>query len=94
MNADRAPTATANPHPLTAPGRVPVSAATSADAEGIIRMRSAHVLSAPLDEEWIGRSADELAPRLAPGGDARAFVVDTPDSSMAACALVLQRCLS
>ncbi|MEU8794596.1 GNAT family N-acetyltransferase [Streptomyces sp. NPDC048643] len=89
MNADPAPTATANPHPPTAAGRVPVRAATSADAEGIIRMRSDHVLSAPLGEEWIRRSADELAPRLAPAGDARAFVVDAPDGSMAACALGL-----
>ncbi|MFJ8803015.1 GNAT family N-acetyltransferase [Streptomyces sp. NPDC102487] len=46
-------------------------------------------MSAPLDEEWIRRSADELAPRLAPAGDARAFVVDTPDGSVAACALGL-----
>ncbi|WP_341830047.1 GNAT family N-acetyltransferase [Streptomyces liangshanensis] len=68
-------------------GWVPVRAATSADAEGIVRMRSAHVLSRPLDEEWIGRSADELAPRLGPAGDARAFVVDAPDGTMAACAL-------
>ncbi|MFD7678908.1 GNAT family N-acetyltransferase [Streptomyces sp. NPDC060187] len=37
----------------------------------------------------IRRSADELAPRLAPAGDARAFVVDAPDGSMAACALGL-----
>ncbi|MGW6485758.1 hypothetical protein [Streptomyces sp. NPDC055056] len=85
MNADPAPTATANPS--NAAGHVPVRAATSADAEGIIRMRSAHVLSAPLDEEWIRRSADELAPRLAPANNARAFVVDAPDGSMAACAL-------
>ncbi|MEU0786487.1 GNAT family N-acetyltransferase [Streptomyces sp. NPDC006173] len=87
MNAHPTPTGTA--HPPTAAEPVPVRAATSADAEGIIRMRSAHVLSSPLDEEWIRRSADELAPRLAPGGDARAFVVDAPDGSMAACALGL-----
>ncbi|MYR46391.1 GNAT family N-acetyltransferase [Streptomyces sp. SID5910] len=52
-------------------------------------MRSAHVLSSPMDEEWIGRSADELASRLAPAGDARAFVIDAPDGALAACALGL-----
>lgn len=87
MNPDTAPTATAEPQ--TATGRVPVRAATSADAEGIVRMRSAHVLSQPLGEEWIGRCADELAPRLSPAGDARAFIVDAPDGTMAACALGL-----
>ncbi|WP_073937897.1 GNAT family N-acetyltransferase [Streptomyces sp. CB02400] len=52
-------------------------------------MRSEHVLSQPLSEEWIRRCADELAPRLSPAGDARAFIVDAPDGTMAACALGL-----
>ncbi|RNG37384.1 GNAT family N-acetyltransferase [Streptomyces botrytidirepellens] len=52
-------------------------------------MRSEHVLSQPLSEEWIGRCTDELAPRLTPAGDARAVVVDAPDGTMAACALGL-----
>lgn len=87
MNADTEHTAAAEPQ--TAAGRVPVRAATSADAEGIIRMRSEHVLSQPLSKEWIGRCTDKLAPRLTPAGDARAFVVDAPDGTMAACALGL-----
>ncbi|MGW7053472.1 bifunctional GNAT family N-acetyltransferase/NUDIX hydrolase [Streptomyces sp. NPDC054887] len=71
---------------LTAP---PVRAATPADAEAITRMRSEYVLSKPLSEEWIRRCTDELAPRLLPTGDARAFVIDAPDGTMGACALVL-----
>ncbi|MBV9023603.1 MAG: GNAT family N-acetyltransferase [Streptomycetaceae bacterium] len=70
-------------------GRPSVRAATSADAEGIVRMRSGYVLSEPLSEEWIRRCTCELAPRLDPAGDARAFVIDAPDGSMAACALGL-----
>ncbi|MFC5253085.1 GNAT family N-acetyltransferase [Streptomyces nigrescens] len=42
-----------------------------------------------MGEEWIRRCTAELAPRLAPGGDARAFVIDAPGGSMAACALGL-----
>lgn len=87
MNADMAPAAEAEPH--DAAGRPPVRAATPADAEGFIRMRSEHVLSAPLSEEWIRRCTDELAPRLTPAGDARAFVIDAPDGTLAACALGL-----
>ncbi|MEU1151551.1 GNAT family N-acetyltransferase [Streptomyces sp. NPDC005918] len=87
MNADMAPTAPAVPH--GAAERPPVRAATPADAEAIIRMRSAYVLSAPLTEDWVQRCTDELAPRLTPEGDARAFVVDAPDGTMAACALGL-----
>ncbi|WUJ41430.1 GNAT family N-acetyltransferase [Streptomyces sp. NBC_00386] len=52
-------------------------------------MRSEHVLSEPLSEEWIRRCTDELAPRLTERGDARAFVIDAPDGTMAACALGL-----
>lgn len=63
--------------------------ATPADAEGIVRLRSAFVLAEPLPEEWIVRSGAELAARLAPGGDARACVVDAPDGSLASCALAL-----
>ncbi|MEU8472691.1 GNAT family N-acetyltransferase [Streptomyces sp. NPDC029006] len=87
MNADMAPTAT--PGPQEDAGRPRVRAATPADAEAIIRMRSQYVLSAPMTEEWIRRCTDELAPRLAPEGDARGFVVNASDGVMAACALGL-----
>ncbi|MCQ6555729.1 GNAT family N-acetyltransferase [Streptomyces sp. C10-9-1] len=66
-----------------------VRAATPEDAEAIVRMRSAHILAEPLSEEWIRRCATELAPRLGPAGDARAFVVDAPDGALASCALGL-----
>lgn len=85
MNAETAPTT----GPREAAGRPPVRAATSADAGAITRMRSAYVLSAPLTDDWLRLSTDELAPRLTPQGDARAFVVDAPDGTMAACALGL-----
>ncbi|MFG3156820.1 GNAT family N-acetyltransferase [Streptomyces sp. NPDC048219] len=83
-----------NPPALTigVPGAVqqaPVRAAAPADAEGIVRMRSEYILSEPLSEEWIRRCTAQLAPRLTAGGDARAFVIDAPDGSMAACALGL-----
>ncbi|RPK54134.1 NUDIX domain protein [Streptomyces sp. ADI96-02] len=70
-------------------GRPTVRAATSADAEGITRLRSEHVLSAPMTDPWIQQCAIELAPRLTPAGDARAFVIDAPDGELAACALAL-----
>ncbi|MFF0465284.1 GNAT family N-acetyltransferase [Streptomyces mexicanus] len=71
-------------------GRRPVArAAAPADAEGIVRLHSAYVLSEPLSEEWIRRCTTQLAPRLATTGDARAYVIDAPDGSMAACALGL-----
>lgn len=70
-------------------GPSPVRAATAADAEAICRMRSAYVLSAPLTEEWLRRCADDLAPRLTSTGDARAYVIDGPDGTLAACALGL-----
>ncbi|MFE7709231.1 GNAT family N-acetyltransferase [Streptomyces sp. NPDC057486] len=69
--------------------RPSVRAATPADAEGIIQMRSQYVLSEPLSEEWVRRCTAELAPRLAASGDARAFVIEAPDGSMASCALGL-----
>jgi 8-oxo-dGTP pyrophosphatase MutT (NUDIX family)/GNAT superfamily N-acetyltransferase len=87
VNTDTAPTAATEPQ--EAAGRPPVRAATPADAEAVIRMRSEHVLSEPLSEEWIRRCTDELAPRLTERGDARAFVIDAPDGTMAACALGL-----
>ncbi|SDE02575.1 GNAT family N-acetyltransferase [Streptomyces prasinopilosus] len=80
MNRDTAPAAT---------GRPPARPATPADAGGIVRMRSEHVLPEPLSEEWVRRCTDELAPRLSETGDARAFVVDAPDGTLAACALGL-----
>ncbi|WND40747.1 GNAT family N-acetyltransferase (plasmid) [Streptomyces sp. BB1-1-1] len=87
MNADTALTPATDPQGTA--GRPPVRAATTTDAEAIIRMRSAHVLSKPLDEDWIRRCTQELAPRLTDQGDARAFVIDAPDGTMAACALGL-----
>lgn len=66
-----------------------VRAAVPEDAEGIIRMRSEFILSTPLGEEWIGRCSTQLALRLGPGGDARAFVIDAPDGGLAAVALGL-----
>ncbi|MFJ2645612.1 GNAT family N-acetyltransferase [Streptomyces sp. NPDC087420] len=79
------------PGPRTAPlpATAAVRAAVPSDAEGIVRLRSSYVLSEPLSEEWVRRCTDELAPRLAPAGDARACVIDAPDGSIAACALGL-----
>ncbi|MFI6689361.1 GNAT family N-acetyltransferase [Streptomyces sp. NPDC050485] len=59
------------------------------DAGAIIQLRSEHILSTPLSGEWIRRCADELAARLVPDGDARAFVIDSPTGALAACALGL-----
>ncbi|TWV56350.1 GNAT family N-acetyltransferase [Streptomyces misionensis] len=87
MNADTTPAATARPSAVAEPP--PVRTATPADAEGIVRLRSAYVLSRPLSEEWIRRCTAQLAPRLTPAGDARCFVVDAADGSPAACALGL-----
>ncbi|MEV7864254.1 GNAT family N-acetyltransferase [Streptomyces hirsutus] len=87
MNRDMAPAAPVGPQ--KAAGHPAVRAATPADAEGIVRMRSEHVLSEPLSEDWIRRCTTELAPRLTSAGDARAFVIDAPDGSMASCALGL-----
>ncbi|EGE39632.1 GCN5-related N-acetyltransferase [Streptomyces sp. ACT-1] len=87
MNAETAPTTA--PGPSDAAGRPPVRAATFADAGAITRMRSAYVLSAPLTDDWLRLCTDELAPRLTPQGDARTFVVDAPDGTLAASALGL-----
>ncbi|MFD4790012.1 GNAT family N-acetyltransferase [Streptomyces sp. NPDC058459] len=73
-------------HSGTAPAARP---ATPADAESIVRLRSAFVLAEPLTEEWIVRAGAGLAARLAPGDDARACVVDAPDGALASCALAL-----
>lgn len=59
MNADTAPTAAAEPR---ATGQPPVRATNTAAAEAITRMRSEHVLSAPLTEEWVRRCTGELTP--------------------------------
>ncbi|MFE8910930.1 GNAT family N-acetyltransferase [Streptomyces globisporus] len=64
-----------------------VRKATPADAEGIMRLRSQLILSDPLDETWTAWSSAGLARRLAPGGDARAVVVDGPDGAPVSCAL-------
>lgn len=71
------------------PGAPVVRRATPADAEGIVRLRSDVGLSGRLDEEWISRCSTQMTARLAPGGDARAFVVDAPDGTPASCALGL-----
>lgn len=63
--------------------------ATPADAEGIARLRSELILSEPLDSAWLALCTDQLAERLRPGGDARAYVVDAPDGALATCALAL-----
>lgn len=88
MNAHTEPITVAVP-PGTSAGRIPARAATPRDAEGIIRMQSEYVMSAPMSEDWIRRCADELAPRLTPEGDAWAFVIDAPDGTLASCALSL-----
>jgi ribosomal protein S18 acetylase RimI-like enzyme len=75
--------------PAAHAGRPTVRAATADDAEAVIKLRSAQVLSEPLSNEWIQRCTRVLTPRLAPSGDARAFVIDGPDGSLAACALGL-----
>lgn len=63
--------------------------ATPADAEGITRLRSELILSEPLDSAWLSLCRDQLAERLQPGGDARAYVVDAPEGGVASCALAL-----
>ncbi|MGW2832656.1 GNAT family N-acetyltransferase [Streptomyces sp. NPDC001286] len=60
-----------------------------ADAGEIARLRSELILSEPLDEDWLAICRDHLAARLVPGGDARAYVVDTPEGGLASCALAL-----
>ncbi|MEU2715468.1 GNAT family N-acetyltransferase [Streptomyces sp. NPDC007205] len=63
--------------------------ATPADAEGITHLRSELILSPPLDSTWSAVCRDQLAERLQPAGDARAYVIDTPDGGLATCALAL-----
>ncbi|MEU2060565.1 GNAT family N-acetyltransferase [Streptomyces sp. NPDC013455] len=63
--------------------------ATPADAEAIARLRSELILSEPLDPAWLSLCRDQLAGRLQPGGDARAYVVDAPGDQVASCALAL-----
>ncbi|MFE2165632.1 GNAT family N-acetyltransferase [Streptomyces sp. NPDC059447] len=63
--------------------------ATAADAAEIARLRSENILSEPLDEAWLATCAEQLALRLQDGGDARAYVVDSPDGGLASCALGL-----
>ncbi|MGW3169811.1 GNAT family N-acetyltransferase [Streptomyces sp. NPDC001153] len=63
--------------------------ATPADAEGITRLRSDLILSRPLDSAWLALCRDQLAERLQPGGDARAYVVEAPEGGLAGCALAL-----
>ncbi|WP_374777090.1 GNAT family N-acetyltransferase [Streptomyces sp. NBC_01310] len=63
--------------------------ALPADAAEISRLRSENILSEPLDPLWLDRCTDQLAVRLASGGDARAYVVDAPNGRLASCALGL-----
>ncbi|MGE7384180.1 GNAT family N-acetyltransferase [Streptomyces sp. NPDC004126] len=63
--------------------------ATPADAAEIARLRSENILSEPLDEVWLTTCADQLALRLQDGGDARAYVIDSPAGGLATCALGL-----
>ncbi|MFE7804491.1 GNAT family N-acetyltransferase [Streptomyces sp. NPDC057430] len=63
--------------------------ATPADAAEIARLRSENILSEPLDEAWLTACANQLALRLQDGGDARAYVVDSPTGELATCALGL-----
>ncbi|GGZ25691.1 hypothetical protein GCM10010300_81370 [Streptomyces olivaceoviridis] len=62
---------------------------TADDVAEITRLRSQLVLNEPLDEEWLVICRDQLAHRLQPEGDARAYVVDAPGGGLAACALAL-----
>ncbi|CAL9361337.1 hypothetical protein SUDANB105_00672 [Streptomyces sp. enrichment culture] len=57
------------------------------DALEIARLRSELILSEPLDETWLATCRDQLATRLQPGGDARAYVIDAPNGQLASCAL-------
>ncbi|MFE7409746.1 GNAT family N-acetyltransferase [Streptomyces laurentii] len=59
------------------------------DAAEISRLRSAFVLTEPLDEKWLDVCRDQLTKRLGPGGDARAYVIDAPAGGLVACALGL-----
>ncbi|MFD4479497.1 GNAT family N-acetyltransferase [Streptomyces sp. NPDC058471] len=66
-----------------------VRLATPDDAAEIARLRSDLILSDPLDDHWLALCTTMLAERLAPGGDARAYVIDTPNSGLASCSLGL-----
>lgn len=63
--------------------------ASPADAAEFARLRSANILGEALDEAWLTPCADQLAARLQAGGDARAYVVDSPPHGLATCALGL-----
>ncbi|MFG3014207.1 GNAT family N-acetyltransferase [Streptomyces cinerochromogenes] len=63
--------------------------ATPDDADGITRLRSELILSQPLDPAWLALCQEQLAERLQPGGDARAYVVDVPGAGLVTCALAL-----
>ncbi|MER6367262.1 GNAT family N-acetyltransferase [Streptomyces mirabilis] len=86
LRADHAPVGAPVPGPRQ--GGVPRLAAP-ADAGEIARLRSELILSEPLDEDWLSICRDHLAARLAPGGDARAYVVDAPEGGLVSCALAL-----
>ncbi|UFQ19893.1 MULTISPECIES: GNAT family N-acetyltransferase [Streptomyces] len=89
MNRETAPLETTGRQLSGAASALPVRAATADDAEDLVRMRSQYVLSQPLSEDWVRMCTAELAPRLTPEGDARAFVIDDPGGGLAACALGL-----
>ncbi|WP_324605040.1 GNAT family N-acetyltransferase [Streptomyces sp. NRRL S-1022] len=82
--ADNQTVALYKDQPMTTPRR-----ALPADAEAITRLRSELILSQPLDSVWLSLCRDQLAERLRPRGDARAYVVDAPEGGVATCALAL-----
>ncbi|WP_432086322.1 hypothetical protein [Streptomyces sp. bgisy095] len=69
--------------PGAAAGYVP-RPATADDAAEITRLCSQLVLSEPLDEKWLLICRDQLASRLRPEGDARAYIADAPGGGPAA----------
>lgn len=65
--------------------------ATPADPERIARPRSGLILSKPQDEEEIAQCSTQLAARLAPKGDARAYVIGPQTAGLVSCTLKLIR---
>ncbi|WFB11359.1 NUDIX domain-containing protein [Streptomyces sp. LX-29] len=92
-DAEDAPRRSSRPSHLSPQGEEDAAAtprlATPADAAEIARLRSELILSTPLDATWLATCTDQLAARLARGGDARAYVVDAPTGGLATCALGL-----
>lgn len=77
-------------HPVPGPPTAAAATARAAaphDAAEIAPLRSDLILSEPLDTAWLATCRDQIAARLQPGGDARAYVIDAPAGGLAACAL-------